>query len=160
APVAFLAAGFGTFVALCLTLFGPRVLSLTFAERLLEPLLLYATAFGNQLLSWEPGWGWWYNLAGPGIAIASVGMFLGCGRRGAPREVVYAAAASLVGLAMLFKWVNRSIDVLWALNGGLVLAVAGWWVWVAWRSLSEKLGSTVRQVVAGVALLGLVAVGV
>jgi hypothetical protein len=159
APV-FLAAGAGTFLALCLGFFGPRVLSLTFAERLLEPLLLYATGFGTALMEWHGGWGWWYNLAGPGVAVASVGVFVGCGRRGAPREVAYGAAASLLGLAMLFKWVNRSIDVLWALNGGLVLAAAGWWACVAWRSLAAKLEHPTRRALAATALLVLLVLGV
>src|SRR5262249_32179690 len=44
--VVFVAAGVGSFVALCTVLFGPRVLSVTFVERLLEPLLLYASGFG------------------------------------------------------------------------------------------------------------------
>jgi hypothetical protein len=88
---------------------------------------------------------------------------IGHGRRGGsvpPRAVLYGEAASLVGLAMLFKWVNRSIDVLWALNGGLVLAAAGWWACVAWRSLAAKLGGRTRQAAAGIALAGLVALGV
>jgi hypothetical protein len=145
-PFVFVAAGVGSFVALCTFLFGPRVLSVTFAERLLEPLLLYATGFGTRLLNWAPGWGYWYNLVGPGLAVATVGVLLGYGRRGPlpPRAVLYGAAASLVGLAMLFKWVNRSIDILWSLNGGLVVAVAAWWVWVGWQALAKSLGSETR----------------
>ena len=122
-------------------LHGPRVLSLTFAERLLEPLLLYATGFGNELMNWKPGWSYWYNLLGPGIAIATVAVLI-ANRRGETvpsRAALYAATASLLGLAMLFKWVNRSFDVLWGLNGGLVIAVAGWWAWVAWKSLADRL---------------------
>src|SRR5262249_31323979 len=118
-PVVFLAAAAGTFAAICLALFGPRALSPLFAERLLEPLLLYGSGFGNQLLNWGTAWGYWYNLAGPGLAVASVGLLLGY-RRGSspPRSVLYAAGAALLGLAMLFKWLNRSIDVVWSLNGG------------------------------------------
>ena len=48
---------------------------------------------------------------------------------------------------MLFKWVNRSIDILWSLNGGLVVAVAGWWLWLAWRGLAMQLTSELRPVV-------------
>jgi hypothetical protein len=147
-PAVFLASGLGSFAALCLICFGPRVLSITFAERLLEPLLLYATGFGNQLMYWKPGWGYWYNLLGPGLAVASVAVMIGHGRRGSPspppRAVLYGAAASLLGLAMLFKWVNRSIDILWSLNGGLVVAVTGWWIWLGWRALSVRLESESR----------------
>jgi hypothetical protein len=150
----FLSAGVGSFFAVCVVFFGPRVLSLTFAERLLEPLLLYANGFGTDLLNWRPGWGYWYNLVGPAIAVATVAVLV-TGRRGesVPREVLYSAAAALVGLAMLTKWVNRSIDILWSLNGGLVLAVAGWWTWVAWRATTANLSLLARSV-AGVALLG------
>ncbi|MCE9561366.1 MAG: hypothetical protein K8U57_04870 [Planctomycetes bacterium] len=141
----FLAGGFGTFAAICLVLFGPRVLSVQFCQRLLEPLLLYGTGFGNQLFNWHSSWGYWYNIAGPGLAVASVAAWIGC-RRGEtlPRATLYAAAASLLGLAMLIKWVNRSIDVVWALNGGLVLAVAGCWACVLWQVVAKHLDSEKR----------------
>jgi len=164
-PAVFLAAGGGSFFALCLVCFGPRVCSPTFVERLLEPLLLYANGFGNQVMNWKPGWGYWYNLIGPGLAIASVAVVIGYGRRGStpPRAMLYGAAASLLGLAMLFKWVNRSIDILWSLNGGLVVAVAGWWAWVAWRSLADRLAcespprlGLIRQMAAAVVLVLLI----
>ena len=76
-PAAFVATGLGTFAALCVLSFGPRVLSIAFVDRLLEPLLLYATGFGNKLMNWKPGWGYWYNLLGPGLAVASVAVLLG-----------------------------------------------------------------------------------
>jgi hypothetical protein len=167
-PVVFLAAAVGFFFALCTVLFGPRVLSVTFVARLLEPLLLYATGFGNQVMNWAPGWGYWYNLLGPGLAVASVAVLIGYGRRGAvpPRAVLYGAVASLVGLAMLFKWVNRSIDIVWSLNGGLVVAVAGWWLWLAWRALAARLADArpflgfARQAGAAALIVALVVAGV
>jgi hypothetical protein len=164
-PVAFLAAGLGSFFALCLVLFGPRVLSVTFVERLLEPLLLYATGFGNYLMLWRQGWGYWYNVFGPTLAVGSVAVLIGHGRRGVlpPREVLYGAAASFLGLAMLFKWVNRSIDILWWFNGGLVVAVAGWWAFVGWRALAKRLSDEsrplrgyIRQTAAASIILALV----
>jgi hypothetical protein len=166
-PLVFLATAIGAFAALCLLCFGPRVLSLTFAERLLEPLLLYATGFGNQLMNWKPGWGYWYNLLGPGLAIASVAIMMGHGRASMPpRAVLYGAAASLLGLAMLFKWINRSLDILWSLNGGLVAVVAGWWVWVGWRALADRLakgaspwGALARRMAAAAALIGIAYLG-
>ena len=167
-PFIFLAAGLGSFTALCVLCFGPRVLSITFAERLLEPLLLYATGFGNQLMNWKPGWGYWYNLLGPGLAVASVAVMMGYGRKALPpRAVLYGAAASLLGLAMLFKWVNRSIDILWSLNGGLVAVVACGWIWLGWRALSDRLASEsrpgvgfARRAAAAVTLAGLVVLAV
>ncbi|MCE9561365.1 MAG: hypothetical protein K8U57_04865 [Planctomycetes bacterium] len=152
-PGVFVATGFGVFLALCLVLFGPRVLTVTFAERLLEPLRLYATGFGTTLLNWRAGWSYWFNLIGPGVAIASVSAMIGYGRgRVPPRGVVYAAVASLLGLAMLTKWVNRSIDILWALNGGLVLAVAGWWAWTAWREATLSRGLPSRFALGAVVI--------
>ncbi len=157
----FVVASLGTFLAICIALFGPRVLSLTFAERLLEPLLLYATGFGTSLMYWRGGWGWWYNLAGPGLAIATVGVLIGHNRRNLPsRGIWYAAAASLLGLAMLTKWVNRSIDILWSLNGELVLAVAGWWAWVAWRAVMAQFESRAARWCAATMIIGLLIVGV
>jgi hypothetical protein len=168
-PMVFLATGVGSFFGLCAAVFGPRVLSVTFVERLLEPLLLYATGFGNYSMFWEPGWGYWYNLLGPGLAIGSVAAMVGYGRRGVvpPQAVLYGAAASLLGLAMLFKWVNRSIDILWWLNGGLVVAVAGWWMCVGWRALAGRLADPsrpllgfIRRAAVAAVILALVAVEV
>lgn len=162
-PLVFIASGLGSFAALCFLCFGPRVLSITFAERLLEPLLLYATGFGSQLMYWKPGWSYWYNLLGPGLAVASVAVMMAGGRKGLPpRAVLYGAAASLLGLAMLFKWVNRSIDILWNLNGALVAAVAGWWIWVGWRAIADRVAREsrpwqgfIRQAAAATILIGL-----
>ncbi|VTT97519.1 unnamed protein product [Gemmataceae bacterium] len=143
----FTASSAGAFFAICLMLFGPRVLSPLFCQRLVEPLLLYGTGFGNQLFNWEAPWGVWYNLVGPCVGVAAVGAWIGS-RRGevTNRATVYAACASLLGLAMLIKWVNRSIDVVWSLNGGLIVAVAGCWAWAAWRAACDQLASTGRPV--------------
>jgi hypothetical protein len=159
-PGAFLAAGLVTLALICVTLFGPRVLTPQFPQRLMEPLLLYATGFGTALMSWQGGWGCWFNLAGPVLAVASVGALAGYRRGETPsRGVIYAAAASLLGLAMLTKWVNRSIDILWALNGPLVVAVAGWWAWEAWRAGTANRGFAARLVMgAAVAALAVAAV--
>ncbi|HVL15258.1 MAG TPA: hypothetical protein VM529_21990 [Gemmata sp.] len=51
---------------------------------------------------------------------------------------------------------NRSIDILWSLNGGLVLAVAGWWAVVGWRALAAGRARGTRLAL-GVGLLGLAA---
>ena len=116
-------------------------------------------------MTWRPGWSYWYNLLGPGIAVGTVAVLIAYrkGEAAPSRAVLYAAASSLLGLAMLFKWVNRSFDVLWGMNGGLVIAVAGWWAWVAWRALADRLAigcrpraALVRQVVAALALVALV----
>jgi hypothetical protein len=144
----FAASSAGAFFAICLMLFGPRVLSPLFCQRLVEPLLLYGTGFGNQLFNWESPWGVWYNLVGPCVGVAAVGAWIGARRGETPaRATVYAAGASLLGLAMLIKWVNRSIDVVWSLNGGLVVAVAGCWAWVAWRAVCDRLASAERPLV-------------
>ena len=119
-------------------------------------------------MNWKPGWGYWYNLLGPGLAVASVGVMLGHGRKALPpRAVLYGAAASLLGLAMLFKWVNRSIDILWSLNGGLVAVVACGWFWLGWRALSDRLAKEsrpgvefARRAAAAATLAGLVVLAV
>jgi len=128
-------------------LLGPRVLSPLFPARLFEPLRLYASGFGHQVMDWEPGWGYWYNLLGPALAIGTVAVMIARTQRDQlpPRELLYAGAASLLGLAMLFKWVNRSIDILWGLNGGLVMAVMAWWAWVGWSALAARLRAGTSQ---------------
>jgi hypothetical protein len=168
-PVVLLAVGIGTFLSICTAFFGPRVISITFGVRLLEPLLLYATGFGNVPMTWRPGWSYWYNLLGPGLAIGTVAVMISYRHREGvqARGLLYAALASMAGLAMLFKWVNRSFDVLWGLNGGLVIAAAGWWARMAWRAISERLAvdsrpsaAFVRRFAAAGAIVALIAQGV
>lgn len=125
------------FFALAAACFGPRAVSEPFVRRLLEPILLYAGGFGNELVAWRPGWWYLYNLIGPGVALATVG--IGIAGPGHPdRPTRYAVLASVLGLGMLFKWVNRSIDVVWVLNAGPVLMVLCWWVWQGWAAAAGR----------------------
>jgi hypothetical protein len=125
------------FFGLCVACFGPRTLSPLFVQRLLEPVLLYGGGFGSELLTWKHGWWYLYNLVGPGVALATVGVALTRGS-GQDQQVRYAFLTSVLGLGILFKWVNRSLDQVWMLNGGLVLAVLCWWVWVGWQALAQR----------------------
>ena len=159
----FAAAILVTFFALCVVCFGPRTLSEPFVRRVLEPLLLFAGGFGNELVAWRAGWWYLYNLIGPGAALATVGVAITRRPASPDRPIEYAFLASLLGLAMLTKWVNRSIDMLWMLNGGLVIVVLCWWGWVWWESVSARwlrcpnqpLVGRLRRVTAVAALGGL-----
>ncbi len=141
-PVLFLVAAGGTFAALCGLALGPRALTPIFYQRLVEPLLLYSTGFGFTLMRWRAGWSYLYNLVGPAVALATLGWAAQCVT--APDERARAEArflflAAAVGLLMLFKWVNRSMDILWWLNGVPVQVVLFWWARQATLTLGTAL---------------------
>ena len=144
-PAAFVAAGLGTFAALCVLSFGPRVLSIAFVGAIVRAAPALCDWLRQQADELEAGVG---LLVQPARSRPGGGVGRGHarhGRRALPRRaVLYGAATSLVGLAMLFKWVNRSLDVLWSLNGGLVAVVAVWWMWLGWRALAARLASGSR----------------
>jgi hypothetical protein len=137
------AAGAGlTFALLALAAFGPRALSLLFVRRVLEPPLLYASHFGSWRMNWRLGWPCLYNVIAPAVTLASIGWALKRLRSGHPDErgaARYLLLFGVAGLLMLFKWVNRSLDNLWALNAAGVIVVLFWWLRYAALALGGHL---------------------
>ncbi len=127
----FIVAASGTFVTLCLLAFGSRTLSLLFYQRLLAPLLVYNSGFGCWLMNWQPGWSYLYNVIGPVVTLATIGW---CVKRFHSRnahdqqEARFLFLCGVIGLLMLFKWVNRSIDPIWSINAVGIVIVLFWWV--------------------------------
>jgi hypothetical protein len=131
--VCFAGVAIAGFSLMLLALVGPTHV-LTAAARLTEPISLYSGGFGGLLMIWSPGWSYWYNILTPIILGASIVVAMGAvAHEGQTFETRMQDRALLIfsifGYFTLMKWVNRSVDVLWWLNGWPVLLVLGiWWV--------------------------------
>jgi hypothetical protein len=132
-------------VALCalasLALYGPRTLSIAYYREALAPTLFYGSGWGSVPLRWEAGWSYLYNLPLQLIGALTVGWaWHRLQQRDSDpseREIVgILLALSLLGLALMVKWVNRSLDAVWHQNALPLLAVALFWVRLMWRRIT------------------------
>lgn len=132
------------FCALLAAVYGKAILSLSFAQSVIEPLLIYGKiGFGGTFISWSLNdINWFYNLVAPAVSIVTLALV----RRSAienssdrPRLAVL-AFFSITGLLMLCKYVNMSIIAVWQMNAlGLFIPFVWWcnalalqrgnWVW-------------------------------
>jgi hypothetical protein len=122
----------GATILACLSLYGPRILSLAFVTECLRPLLLYGAGWGSVPIKWGLSWDLVYNfplqLAGC-LTIGWAAVHLS--RRDDERldfERGILLALSLIGIALLIKWVNRSYDAVWHQNALPLVIVLAWWV--------------------------------
>src|SRR5215218_545390 len=103
AGVAARAMSFIAFMLLSAIAFGPGVFDIRFLGYLAEPMLLYGSGFGAARIDWRDGWHWLYNIAAPGLTLATVGWAAVVSHRPDPlfpRERL--AALIFVSLAGLF----------------------------------------------------------
>lgn len=151
-------------VAIGLTGLGWHVFLMPF--RVIEPLLLYSGGFGGVKLQWDSNWAYFYNVLIPVLLTASLAhsllQFRAGSREGAlPHEQEKLAyllfLLSIFAFLALLKWVNRSIDVVWWLNGWPAIMVLVIWLQAAFRSICDR--SNIHGV-SRVALAGIVMVSI
>lgn len=126
----------------------------TALARLAEPISLYSGGFGGVLVTWQPGWSYVYNIAAPVVLAVSVAMAItAIGREGKlfPAQLQNRALLILAAFSFLtlMKWANRSIDVLWWLNGWPVIILLGIW----WIKATCYLSGTKRLALGSIAIL-------
>lgn len=119
------------FMALSLIAFGPGVLSVDYLRYWLEPLMIYGGGLASVPLQWPMGMGWLYNVASPGLALATIGWCIFRLRRPmdslSPDLLAGLMFIALFGLLMTAKYVNQSHVALWLVNSWALWAVAAWW---------------------------------
>ncbi|MCK1717897.1 hypothetical protein [Bradyrhizobium sp. 141] len=133
-------------ILLCLLLFGPRVLSLTFLIECFRPLVLYGTGWGSAPIKWTLSWSMIYDLPLQVIGCITVGWASVRLSRSSdsPRDWFVAGvllALSMIGIALMIKWVNRTLDAVWHQNALPLVIVAAWWAHqftAAWRPSFKK----------------------
>lgn len=138
----FLLSTAGAIAGLMLLAFGPRTLSVEFYRRLMEPLIEAGTGFGWHIMRWHFGWTYLYNLIGPLTALATLGWGLhqfGAGSEEEKRNARFLFLAGTVGLMMLFKWVNRAMDLAWTMNAAAIVVVMFWWIRCAVLAIAHYL---------------------
>lgn len=120
-------------ILLCLLLFGPRALSPTFLIECVRPLLLYGTGWGSSPIKWSLDWDIFYNLPLQIVGCITVGWASirlsrasDCARDRFVAGVLL--ALSTVGIALMIKWVNRTLDAVWHQNALPLVIVAAWWI--------------------------------
>src|SRR5262249_21950810 len=85
-------------------------------------------------------WNWFYNLATPGIALATIGVMpriLRSGLVNRPRAALV-VFFSTCGLLMMAKFINMSVVAVWHVNALGFLVVLGWWAAAAARAVPQR----------------------
>jgi hypothetical protein len=118
---------------LCLLLFGRAALSLTFVIECFRPLLIYGTGWGSAPIKWDFNWNIIYNLPLQIVGCITIG-WASIRLATTPKTdrdhfiTGVLLALSLVGTALMIKWVNRTLDAVWHQNALPLVIVAAWWV--------------------------------
>jgi hypothetical protein len=164
--VAFSISAAATFAIGLLAVAGPSQISFNLLDRLLEPILLYSGGFGGVRLTWRPGWSYFYNVVSPAVLAGSIAYSIVRLRRSGPllpdsmehRRYLYLFLLSFFAYLSLMKWVNRSLDTLWWLNGWPVLLVLTLWGrLVAQRFAKRSPARPLQEALAGPLLFAAVA---
>jgi hypothetical protein len=123
------------FMCFSFAAFGPRVFSMEFLKKVLEPLWMYSGGYGSVPVDWAYGWHVFYNVIAPGIALATIGWGVILLKRTHSAEDRSKTAALVMtaslGIMMTAKYWNMSLVALWHVNALPFLVIMGWW----WREL-------------------------
>lgn len=161
----FLAGSVTVFFAVSWLLLGRPALSLSFLAAAVQPITAYAAGWDGETVRWNTIWSLFYNIPLPAVAIVTIGgvwfaMWRDPDALSARERQVAGVLAmlSFVGLGMLTKWINRSVDAEWHQNAIPLIIVICWWGHFLWsscaaRSALAKAGRAMRACAAAAPLL-------
>ncbi len=136
--------------ALFVAAFGSAVLSMDFLHVLLAPIGLHSVSnWVAVTMNWRPGFGTFYQLIFPAMAIGTAVSVAGTWAKCRSIERAYLLVLSLVALVFMAKWLNRSLDAVWQQNAFAYLAVCAWWCRSAFRAV---LGRTTSLAIPALSL--------
>ena len=142
--------------ALFVAAFGPAVLSTDFVQVLLMPIGLHSVSnWVGVTMNWHPGFGTFYQLVFPAMALGTAGCVAGTWAGYRSIERAYLLVLSLVALVFMAKWMNRSLDAVWQQNAFAYLAVGAWWGRSAFRIVFGRATSQVAPIVSLTAMAAL-----
>ncbi|TWB01413.1 hypothetical protein [Bradyrhizobium stylosanthis] len=129
----FIVTSIATALLLCLLLFGSRVLSLTFLIECFRPLVLYGTGWGSTPIKWALSWSILYNLPLQIVGCITIGWAsIRLSRASDSKRDLFVTGVlltlSMIGIALMIKWVNRTLDAVWHQNALPLVIVAAWWI--------------------------------
>ncbi len=150
-----------TAMLICLLLFGSRALSLTFLIECFRPLVLYGTGWGSAPIKWFLRWSMVYNLPLQIVGCVTIGwatIRLSRPSDSARDQFVTGVllALSMIGIALMIKWVNRTLDAVWHQNALPLVIVAAWWahqLTIEWRPPVRRALGALSAVAAVLGLL-------
>lgn len=148
---------------LCLLLFGSRALSLTFLIECFRPLVLYGTGWGSSPIKWWLRWSMLYNLPLQIVGCITVGWAsIRLSRASDPPRDRFVTgvllALSMIGIALMIKWVNRTLDAVWHQNALPLAIVAAWWAHQFSKSWQPAFRRALGAVAAAATLVALLLV--
>lgn len=144
--------------ALFVAAFGPAVLSMDFLQVLLTPIGLHSVSnWVGVTMNWHPGFGTFYQLIFPAMALGTAVSVAGTWASCRSIERAYLLVLSLVALVFTAKWMNRSLDAVWQQNAFAYLAVCAWWGRSAFRVVLGRATSQVVPQVVPIASLAAIA---
>lgn len=157
----FVATSVAAAMLLCVLLFGSRVFSLTFLIECFRPVILYGTGWGSSPIKWALSWSTIYNLPLQIVGCITIGwatIKLSRASDSARDRFVTGIllALSMVGIALMIKWVNRTLDAVWHQNALPLAIVAAWWAHQfasKWRPSFRRGAGAVAAVATVLALL-------
>jgi hypothetical protein len=124
-----------TFMAVSVAAFGAAAFSVDYLWVLYMPLVVYGGGWSARMIDWGGHWTVVYALVVPAIGIATVGwgarlMHTRWSDAGVEERerVAWRLTLSIVGLLLLAKFYNRSLNTLWWFNSLPLLLVAAAWV--------------------------------
>ncbi|MDD1522098.1 MULTISPECIES: hypothetical protein [Bradyrhizobium] len=130
--------------------YGPAVLTMDFLRVLLAPIALHSVSnWVGVPIKWEPGFGTFYQLIFPAMAIGTAISVAATWAGSRSIERAYLLVLSIVALVFMAKWMNRSLDAVWQQNAFAFLAIGAWWCRAAFRAV---LGRQTSQTIPAVSL--------
>jgi hypothetical protein len=130
--------------------YGPAVLTMDFLRVLLAPIALHSVSnWVGVPMNWAPGFGTFYQLIFPAMAIGTAISVAATWAASRSIERAYLLVLSIVALVFMAKWMNRSLDAVWQQNAFAFLAIGAWWCRAAFRAV---LGRQRSQAIPAVSL--------
>jgi hypothetical protein len=125
------AAALAVFLGACVMAFGARALSSGFLYALVEPLILFGGGFNSLPVEWLHGWHLLYNIAGPGICLATIGwcaVYLWRQPEAGRARLCALAMTSSLAIMLSAKYGNFSIVAYWHVGAVACIIVLAWWL--------------------------------
>jgi hypothetical protein len=140
-----------TFMVLSAVAFGAGVLSVAFIKGLFTPAVVYGSGFGAWPINWLAPYEYFTNVLIPLVLVATTIWAISTSASEPPshkdehekRHLLL--MLSLLGLAMISKYLNMSLSAVWFSNAYYPLLVFALWLRLAIRQVAGPLGVTSRR---------------
>ena len=130
------------FFLLATVAYGPGVFQSAFISGLFKPMTVYAAGLGAIPVVWQSPLNILYAVLSPVVGFATMGWSAANMVRPttdySKRTLSVLFLLSTLGICLMLKWVNMSLDALWHVNALPILAVMAWWIRAGLQHLSMR----------------------